>query len=113
MNWGVIFWLSLEWIFKFEYVWAEQGSRSLPVRLQGHIGSAPLTQIKAPPSSYKATPSRAGGTAAGAGTGRPQSTQGKGFSNKLAEKANELDGTRYRNTLTAKAANPEENFKKL
>lgn len=54
------------------------------------------------------------GTAANGGTGRPQSNQGRGFSNKLQDKANELEGTKYRTALTAKNTNnPEENFKKL
>jgi hypothetical protein len=54
------------------------------------------------------------GTAANGGTGRPQSNQGRGFSNKLTDKANELEGTKYRTALAAKNTNnPEENFKKL
>jgi hypothetical protein len=70
--------------------------------------------MKPPPSSYKPTPSRAGGTSGGGASGRPQSNQGRGFSNKLQDKANELEGTKYRNALTAKNTNnPEENFKKL
>lgn len=50
-----------------------------------------IIQIKPPPSSYKPTPSRAGGNVSAAGGGaanRPVSNQGKGFSNKLADKVN-------------------------
>lgn len=64
--------------------------------------------IKPPPSSYKPTPSRAGniGSVSGSGaTGRPQSNQGIGFSNKLQNKANELEGTKYRTALAAKNTN--------
>lgn len=92
-----------------------QGPQLLAVRLQGHLRTPVVIQQKPPPSSYKPTPSRAGGTISGGSgsTGRPQSNQGRGFSNKLTDKANELEGTKYRTALAAKSNNPEENFKKI
>ncbi len=40
--------------------------------------------------------------------------KGVGFSNKLSQKANQLEGTKYKNELEKKGNNnPEENFKKL
>jgi hypothetical protein len=107
-------------IFKFDYVWNEPAGKSaelLSIRLQGCRSKSYLIKIKPPPSSYKPTPSRAGniGSVSGSGaTGRPQSNQGIGFSNKLQNKANELEGTKYRTALAAKNTNnPEENFKKM
>ena len=92
---------------------ATKGPNSSQYDFKGTSVNFDLIQLKPPPSSYKPTPSRAGGTSGGA-SGRPQSNQGRGFSNKLADKANELEGTKYRNALTAKNTNnPEENFKKL
>ena len=54
--------------------------------------------MKPPPSSYKPTPSRAGnvGTSGGGGDTRPRSNRGLGFTNNLKDKANQLDGTKYR-----------------
>ena len=74
-------------------VWTEperEGAEFLAIRFQGSFRKCFLIQIKPPPSSYKPTPSRAGnvGTAANGGTGRPQSNQGRGFSNELTDKAN-------------------------
>ena len=66
-----------------------------------------LTQAKPPPSSYKPVASRAGGTigtAVGA-DGRPRSVKGVGFSNKLSQKANELETTKYKNELEKKGGN--------
>lgn len=70
-------------------------------------------QAKQPPSSYKPTPSRAGGNV-GTAFGRPVSTRGINYSNDLQKKAKELEGTKYKEELNKKNANnPEENFKKL
>jgi hypothetical protein len=58
--------------------------------------------MKPPPSSYKPTPSRAGNVGTSGGDGRPRSNRGIGFSNKLSEKANQLEGTKYREELSKK-----------
>lgn len=54
------------------------------------------TTMKPPPSSYKPTPSRAGNVGTSGGDARPRSNRGLGFTNNLKDKANQLDGTKYR-----------------
>lgn len=65
--------------------------------------------MKAPPSSYKMTASRAGNQGV---AGRPTSTRGMNFTNKLSQKS-ELEGAQYREELTKKNNTPDDNLKKL